>query len=522
MARRIDRIFDALKSTTSYEPVNEENNNYDLSKAIQDAEIIFSDAAGEDYSAVGNVDSVEAQSASECNSEFVDAQISDFVVDGEVRMMMEDASDEAVAPIQLSIVEIGQRDSIFDEIPSCSGVQSTIIENLTVEDCESSDLDESDHTPCTKLSDKILEDEGPRRKRSTKYEVNKNKWHENKNRIKREKGESYVGKKKENGMWKYDILKEPRSLEDVCRCKLSNNQKSVLKCRELTENERKNIFKEFWQYTWAEKRVFVKNHVSINYTIRKRGIRDVSRRSYSNRFFLGKDRLRVCRTMFLNTLGVKEWVIKKWAKSNLENGYRKDEDNVQPNKIRDSTTAPTRSLHDFFDCLPKLESHYCRASTSKLYLEPTWNSKAHLYKIYKNDYCTTHNVEPVSIATFHKEFDKKRLSLYKPKKDLCDTCVAFETGNLTEYKYNEHIAFKNAARTAKTVDKESPNEVFTMDLQSVLLSPKSNTCALYYKTKLIVHNFTLYDIKRNQGYCYLWNEAEGGLTNPEDLLVHHW
>ncbi|CAH1989983.1 unnamed protein product [Acanthoscelides obtectus] len=199
MARRIDRIFDALKSTTSYEPVNEKNNNYDLSKAIQDAEMIFSDAAGEDYSAVGNVDSVEAQSASECNSEFVDAQISDFVVDGEVRMMMEDASDEAVAPIQLSIVEIGQRDSIFDEIPSCSGVQSTIIENLTVEDCESSDLDESDHTPCTKLSDKILEDEGPRRKRSTKYEVNKNKWHENKNRIKREKGESYVGKKRKMG-----------------------------------------------------------------------------------------------------------------------------------------------------------------------------------------------------------------------------------------------------------------------------------------------------------------------------------
>ncbi|CAH1988971.1 unnamed protein product [Acanthoscelides obtectus] len=375
MARRIDRIFDALKSTTSYEPVNEKNNNYDLSKAIQDAEIIFSDAAGEDYSAVGNVDSVEAQSASECNSEFVDAQISDFVVDGEVRMMMEDASDEAVAPIQLSIVEIGQRDSIFDEIPFCSGVQSTIIENLTVEDCESSDLDESDHTPCTKLSDKILEDEGPRRKRSTKNFGN----------------------------------------------------------------------------TLGQKRGF------------------------SNRFFLGKDRLRVCRTMFLNTLGVKEWVIKKWAKSNLENGYRKDEDNVQPNKIRDSTTAPTRSLHDFFDCLPKLESHYCRASTSKLYLEPTWNSKAHLYKIYKSDYCTTHNVEPVSIATFHKEFDKKRLSLYKPKKDLCDTCVAFETGNLTEDKYNEHIAFKNAARTAKTVDKESPNEVFTMDLQSVLLSPKSNT-----------------------------------------------
>lgn len=43
-----------------------------------------------------------------------------------------------------------------------------------------------------------------------------------------------------------------------------------------------------------------------------------------------------------------------------------------------------------------------------------------------------------------------------------------------------------------------------------------------YKTKLIVHNFTVFDIKRQQGYCYLWNESEGGLTSNEftSIIIH--
>lgn len=52
-------------------------------------------------------------------------------------------------------------------------------------------------------------------------------------------------------------------------------------------------------------------------------------------------------------------------------------------------------------------------------------------------------------------------------------------------------------------------------MQSVLLCPKSNVSSQYYKTKLIVHNFTLYDLKRKQGYCFLWNETDGGLTANE-------
>nr|CAI5820048.1 unnamed protein product [Callosobruchus analis] len=38
---------------------------------------------------------------------------------------------------------------------------------------------------------------------------------------------------------------------------------------------------------------------------------------------------------------------------------------------------------------------------------------------------------------------------------------------------------------------------------------------MYYKMKLVVHNFILFNLKTQDGYCFLWHEAEGGLTANE-------
>lgn len=444
------------------------------------------------------------------------------------------STENQVSEISINIlpVEVDQSKTIFYETDRSVGVRHdemeqinevierpVLMESSNINSVELSNQDPDFEPMLENTSRSESENEAPqsetqKRTRSTKYDVNKKKWNENINRVNREKGKSYTGKRKKNGKWEYNLLKEPRSLKAVCNCKLSRNLKCSLKCTQLTEDERLEIFKTFWQYTWPEKKLFVKNHISVNSALRKRGQNDISRRSLSNKFYLGKNRLRVCKVMFLNTLGVKEWVIKKWAKTGLETHKTTDKNEVDHSKsnVIDKRIAV---LHEFFDSLPKLESHYCRASTSKLYLEPIWNSKANLYKIYKNEYCKSRNEKYVSIATFHKEFDKMRLSLYRPKKDLCDNCVAYETGNLPEEKYQDHILLKTEARNEKNMDKESQNEVFTMDLQAVLLAPKSNVSAQYYKTKLIVHNFTLFDIKRQQGYCYIWNESEGGLTSNE-------
>lgn len=147
---------------------------------------------------------------------------------------------------------------------------------------------------------------------------------------------------------------------------------------------------------------------------------------------------------------------------------------------------------DFFKTLPKLESHYCRKFSSKLYLEPHWKSKAQLYTFYKNVWLKAHrrSEQPAGLTLFKYIFEELNLSLFSPKKDEWDICVAYRTPNVSEEIYQQHRPKKDEARNEKEKDKESLNQVFTMDLQSVLLCPQSNMSALYYKTKLILHNFT--------------------------------
>ena len=87
------------------------------------------------------------------------------------------------------------------------------------------------------------------------------------------------------------------------------------------------------------------------------------------------------------------------------------------------------------------------------------------------------------------------LSLFQPEKDQCDKCCGYNTGNVDEEEYTEHMQMKEEAQTEKARDKkraeEEKNLVITMDLQAVL-SPCLQASAIYYKTKLACHNFTIY------------------------------
>ena len=72
------------------------------------------------------------------------------------------------------------------------------------------------------------------------------------------------------------------------------------------------------------------------------------------------------------------------------------------------------------------------------------------------------------------------------------------------------VVKKEADKAAAQVDPSL--SVWTMDLQAVLLSPKLQASALYYRTKLACHNFTMYDLVKKTTLCYFWHESEGDLS----------
>ena len=82
---------------------------------------------------------------------------------------------------------------------------------------------------------------------------------------------------------------------------------------------------------------------------------------------------------------------------------------------------------------------------------------------------------------------------------------------------------KDRARLEKENDKlragerEDLTEV-CMDLELVLLAPTIEASALYYKTKLFVHNFAMYNMLSKDYKCYVWHEGGGGLAAIEFAL----
>ncbi|CAH1379272.1 unnamed protein product, partial [Tenebrio molitor] len=48
----------------------------------------------------------------------------------------------------------------------------------------------------------------------------------------------------------------------------------------------------------------------------------------------------------------------------------------------------------------------------------------------------------------------------------------------------------------------------SFDLQAVPPLPNGNVSTFYYKSKLNVYNFTIFNISEKNGFCYMWHEGE--------------
>ena len=116
----------------------------------------------------------------------------------------------------------------------------------------------------------------------------------------------------------------------------------------------------------------------------------------------------------------------------------------------------------------------------------------------------------MSMAVFVQRLKAQNVSIFEPRKDQC---CQFQKWNTTEEIYQSHGARKNAAQAEKANDNKLPassrTSLVRMEIQRVFLSPSLKASALYYKTKLKVHNYTVFDLATRASACYLWNEPAG-------------
>ena len=344
-------------------------------------------------------------------------------------------------------------------------------------------------------------EEVPVRKRARNGASHPRTWKQNTNFEGRQKGQPYIGHVKESGEVQNKV-KAGRKIKESCNCALTDTRQ----CASFREDDRKSIFKKVWQdsTTWESRQTYISTLIDRRTVSRRRSAGGMSRRNYSLCYYLKKDGVRkpVCKKMFLSTTGIGERSALNWIKGPDCNNEQEFDENDRKRHSEYYTRAEEQKVflrEQFLAVLPKLPSHYCRKSTNKLYLEQSIKSMNDLHRIYVEK-CNAENQKPLGIKLLRDEFNQMNLALFQPKKDQCDICVARNTGNLSDEEWEFHLGKKEAARKEKALDKERASEndrllVTTMDLQAVLLSPCLKASALYYKTKLAVHNFTVYDLK---------------------------
>ncbi|XP_071147129.1 uncharacterized protein [Mytilus edulis] len=340
-------------------------------------------------------------------------------------------------------------------------------------------------------------------------------WLKNTNKRLRMEGKQYKGVlKNEKGIRTYCIDREQRIMAPSgCTNKCKKSEKR--KCQIFEEKEREEIFNGFWQLIWEEKKVFVCNLV-WKHDVKQRTTVGASRRKCSYSYFLTKNgsKFPVCKSMFLSTLGIGEKMMYEWI-LNSKNGIPHKSNVKRPAKQYDIDRK--QYAKSFLERLPKLPSHYCRASSSKVYLEPVFQTISELHREYRKE--AQKDESPViSRSLFHNILDELNISLFQPRKDQCDTCCGYEAGNINKVMYDQHIVKKEAARAEKNKDKEAAltkddMKVISLDLQALLMCPLLKASAMYYKTKLSCHNFTIFDMKTKDVICYFWTEVEGDLTS---------
>uniref|UniRef100_A0A6P7H5S2 Uncharacterized protein LOC114346528 n=1 Tax=Diabrotica virgifera virgifera TaxID=50390 RepID=A0A6P7H5S2_DIAVI len=361
-----------------------------------------------------------------------------------------------------------------------------------------------------------------------KRQRNPSQWRRNKIKASRNRGEEYAD-------WKGNIRAKKQQKNACTNCRNKCSEK-------ISEEERRHIFESYWQLGDVNRqRDFIANNVDVTEKKRTR-LREINEKesdeenhtenegnkektkerkrvfSYKYTFYNRGQKTVVCKSFFLNTLGISAQVVKTVIKKMGSTGIVSEDRRGKVCKNSKLDDSVKQSIRDHINLFQTVESHYYRKNTSKRFLPSTLNI-AKMYGLYV-EYCEVKNIiaatESMYRIIFNTEFN---LSFFIPKKDMCDICNKYtesttEEKNEIEEEYQTHIRNKEVARQLKHADKEEAKLnselcAAVFDLEQILPVPKCNIGLTYYKLKLSTYNFTVYNMADGEGYCYMWYESIG-------------
>ena len=357
-------------------------------------------------------------------------------------------------------------------------------------------------------SKSITEKAESRRPQNHNKHAKPNLWFRNVQKQNRVNGKEYISRKGTT-----NIAKEPRYMESCnCRFKCSDH---------FDEENQKQLFHDFYnlQTTMAQK-AFISPFIEETEVVRKRSRQNIAKRQkQKSRFYympLESKRIRVCLKFFLFVFQISHQYINDILKRRTPTGAIVNvQHGLTGQKPANATPEPSlRLVREHINSFPRIPSHYCRKDSRKLYLDPELNISI-LHRLYLS-FCEERKETPVHFQIYSKVFHSYNppLCFFVPKKDACDFCEMYKNTpkpcslELHE-KYEAHKRREKESIDMKKADMNELSErhrVITHDMQATLSIPASRESILYYKRKLSLYHFTIYDCLGN-GLGFLFDET---------------
>lgn len=233
------------------------------------------------------------------------------------------------------------------------------------------------------------------------------------------------------------------------------------------------------------------------------------------------ERLRVCQKFFCFVFQKSQCFVDSAAKLKTNSGATVyvEHRNVGKSPSNKTSELARRHVISHIDSFPRVPGHYVRQQSKREYLSPDLNM-AVMYRLYTEKY-----EDPVSYEVYRRIFTTHEppLSMHTPKKDKCTLCMQFHDRNdptiddALSQKYHKHKEREQASLALKKATMNSPDvtkRTITFDLEAILMVPQASNSELFYKRKISIYNFTIYDSLSN-GFCYMWDEMNGKKASSE-------
>lgn len=327
--------------------------------------------------------------------------------------------------------------------------------------------------------------------RGKKRTRNFENWRKVKAKMLRNTGKSYTGRTGKTVA--------PRKMGPPCKdtCTLSCSKK-------FTEEYRAQLFTNYWAMGSVERQRHFLSACIEKLALKYRRITAQEPRKPNCAFYLrdnNTDKVRVCKTFLINTLGISERAIRTVIGVTLSGtGIAPLEDKRGKHANRKRIDEEILiSVRNHINSIPRVDSHYVRKDTKREFIEGGLTI-ADMHRRYSAERSAI-NMQPANYDTYARIFNNEfNIGFFLPKKDQCDQCEAYKNAVNDDKKkledaYHLHQEEKELSRLEKAADKEKSQKgeikLAVYDLQAVLPVPMGQTSAFYYKSRLNCFNFTV-------------------------------